>query len=414
MTAKHAIVIGGGIAGGATARALAERGLQVTLLERRPQIANGASGNPVAMLYPRLSGSETSSAFALAAYQFSLQRYHALKLHQDVFNACGMLQLGFNEKERARIHNVAAQGYPNTLLQRLNADEATAIAGIPITHEALYFPQAAWVQPQALCEQLTQHKNISVLTLIKVIKLMKLKHKFEIKTEHEQVFHADIVVVASAGDSHQLLPEIKLQTKSVRGQVSLVTPSAESRSLRCIVCSDGYFSPAVRTASGPEAHCVGATFENLESTTDNDHANSLSDQDHEANLDKLNDISPSIFKGLQNPICGGRASIRCTAVDYWPIAGQLLDGAALQRNPPRPHAPVSSLPWIKGLYINVAHGSKGFITAPLCAEMIASHATGGELPISTQLAGLLNPNRFLLKQYGLKQLAKRISVPSES
>ena len=63
MTANTAIVIGGGIAGCSTAYALAQRGIKVTLLERNTAIASEASGNPQAMLYPRLSGDDTASQF---------------------------------------------------------------------------------------------------------------------------------------------------------------------------------------------------------------------------------------------------------------------------------------------------------------------------------------------------------------
>ncbi|NOS97308.1 MAG: FAD-dependent oxidoreductase, partial [Methylotenera sp.] len=66
MLLKTAIIIGGGIAGCATAHALAIRGIQVTLFERNATIANEASGNPQAMLYPRISGDDDASQFALA------------------------------------------------------------------------------------------------------------------------------------------------------------------------------------------------------------------------------------------------------------------------------------------------------------------------------------------------------------
>ena len=68
-----AIVIGGGIAGCSTAYALANRGIAVTLIERHDKLASEASGNPLAMLYPKLSINPTmQSALALQGFEFTL------------------------------------------------------------------------------------------------------------------------------------------------------------------------------------------------------------------------------------------------------------------------------------------------------------------------------------------------------
>ena len=62
---KTAIVIGAGIAGCASAYALAQRGWQVTLLERHQDIAQEASGNPRGVLYPRLASHSTAQDLSL-------------------------------------------------------------------------------------------------------------------------------------------------------------------------------------------------------------------------------------------------------------------------------------------------------------------------------------------------------------
>ena len=413
MSAKNAIVIGGGIAGCSTAYTLAQRGLKVTLLERNAHIANEASGNPLAMLYPRLSSNDLGSEFALAAYVHSLRLYQSLDLPAADFDCCGMLQLGFNPKESARIQKVAAQGHASRIVQYVDRIQASELAGINIEHDALYFPDAAWVNPQQLCRRLVQHENISIVTDENVFNLRKVNDLFEVLSNQNGMRTADIVIIANANNARQLCPDMPLNMQAVRGQVSLAGATDASRSLQKIVCSDGYLSPAAYPNNAERIHCLGATFSNIAADGDAQDELIVEDQDHQANLDKLHNISGSLYAELKNNIIAGRVSLRCTAMDYWPMAGRLLDAVKLKSAPPRANANVNSLPWINGLYMNIAHGSKGFTTAPLCAELIACMVGGQALPVHDQIAGMLNPGRFQLKQMGLKRLAKMVTDLSQ-
>lgn len=405
MKVKHAVVIGAGIAGCSTAYALAQQGLQVTLIERNSSIASEASGNPLAMLYPRLSGDNASSQFALEAYLFSLNLYSSLALSPEDFNTCGLLQLAFNARELARIKKVAKQNHPHHILKTLNANEASGIAGIQIIHNALYFPGAAYVNPKSLCSRLVEHKNISLITLENINKLLKINNLFEIYNNDQLISSADIVVLANAHAVQELLDDnlgSEMQLASVRGQVSLLNSTAESNKLQSIICGDGYLSPTVK-----DQHCLGATFTPKNTTMD------ISMADHSDNLVKLMHISPDLAQNLDQKIIGGRVSMRCTTNDYFPLTGELLDGAVLAACLPRPSAKPSSLTWNKGLYINVGHGTKGFTTAPLCAAILAQAICKKIPPIPLELSALLNPNRFLLRTFGLKRLAKSLPISSD-
>jgi tRNA 5-methylaminomethyl-2-thiouridine biosynthesis bifunctional protein len=275
MTPKTAIIIGAGIAGCSTAYALAKRGVQVTLLERHAEIASEASGNPQAMLYPRINGDDAASQFALDSYLYSLAFFKSLNLEPADINVCGMLQLGFNPRELARIQKVAAKNYAEDIVQYINSDEASKIAGIDLMHDALYFKGAAWVNPQQICKRLTLHENISINTLTKVDSLLKNIDLFEIFSSENLIAKANIVIIANANEAQNLGIDLHLKTQSVRGQISIVEATNKSNQLKTIICSDGYLSPAINNQ-----HCLGATFsvDNLESALD--------EEDHQANLFK--------------------------------------------------------------------------------------------------------------------------------
>jgi len=392
---KTAIIIGGGIAGCSTAYALATRGIKVTLFERHAEVASEASGNPQAMLYPRISGEDAASQFALDSYLYSLEFFKTLELNPVDFNVCGMLQLGFNPRELARIQKVAALNHADNILKYVGANEASNLAGIDLTHDALYFPKAAWVNPQQLCQYLIAHENISVKTLTNVNNILKNNDLFEIYSEEKLIEKADIAIIANANEAQNLGYNLYLKTQAVRGQVSILEATNISQKIKAIICSDGYLSPADNGQ-----HCLGATF----SVDNMDDA--LDEEDHLANLFKLKSFSLPLLENLKENIKGGRVSFRCTSFDYFPLVGELLDNNLLKAKPPRPNAQSDSLPWIKGLYINVAHGSRGFTSAPFCAELLAQIICHEPLTMNIELACLVNPNRFALRKLGLKRLAK--------
>jgi tRNA 5-methylaminomethyl-2-thiouridine biosynthesis bifunctional protein len=387
-----AIVIGGGIAGCSAAYALAKRDIKVTLIERHAKLASEASGNPLAALYPKLGLNHSlANALTLRGFEFTLQLLQSLPTESTIctenplFEACGQIQLGFNEREQSK-QVVLANLYQ---LPLLSADEASGKAGIPLKTGGLFLPQAGWVKPVALCEALCSEPNISICHTTEALNIQKQANLWRVLGSNKNAFEADIVVICNANDIKQFKQCTSAEITPVRGQINAFKQT--------LICSDHYLSPAV-----DGWHVIGTTY------APNDMNANISDADTRENLNALRAMSASINQNIDIGTIQARVAWRSQTRDYMPLAGQLIDEEKLRKAPPRYNANPADLPWLEGLFVNAGHGSKGMITAPICAELIANLATKNTPNTSLELASKLNPSRFLLRELGLKKLANTL------
>ena len=388
------IIIGGGIAGCSSAFALAKRGIEVMLIERHEKLALEASGNPLAMLYPKLSTKPSiQSRLALQGFEFTLNLLQNLPTSHQFFDACGQIQLAFNTREQANQAAIST----SSKWQLLSAVEASEMAGIALKMGGLYLPQAGWVKPAALCEALCSSALISRKTITQALKIEKVANDWRVFDAQHNRFDADIVVICNANDIKQFQQCSSIKITSVRGQVNFFEANELSKNVSTIICSDHSLSPAV-----DGTHSIGTSY------APNDTNPEISNADTRENLNALRAIAPEIYQNIDQNFVQGRVAWRSATTDYMPLAGQLLDDEKLRAKLPRYNANPADLPWLQGLYVNAGHGSKGMITAPLCGELIACLASNNALPMAAILASKLNPSRFLLKELGLKQLASSL------
>lgn len=399
-THKRAIVIGGGIAGTSSARALAVRGWQVTLLERHADIAQEASGNQIGVLYPRLTGQDIALGnLAQHGFIHSHRLLRQLTLPSHEYGECGLLQLAFDVRERQRCEAVASRQLPPELVQNLTPDEAGRLAGIPLRHHAIFLPAAGWVNPAAFCRALADHPNIRLATSTAATSLQKLDGVWRAMDQGMVAAEGSLVILAGAVGSNAFPQTAHLPLQPVRGQISFAPADDYSRQLQTVVCADGYISPPVEGVHG-----LGATFSAEDSSPD------VRDSDHLENLSALKTISPELHRHLAQQPMQGRVAFRAVTPDYLPMTGPVLDAGALTSKPPRHTADPATLPWLDGLYVNTGHGSKGLIYAPYCAEMLASAISHEPVPSEAKLLAALDPNRFLLRKLGLKRLVQGLAV----
>ncbi len=362
-----AIVIGGGIAGCAAAHALARRGIAVTLIERAPQLATAASGNPRGILHARFGTSPNPlHRFVLASYGHALSLLDETVPVDGVNRAeCGLLQLTCNEVEAKRIARLAELEWPAHLLQFVDAPQASRLAGVEMSYGGLWFPAGGWVVPPKVCAALANDVHITQRLEHDVETLEKTETGWRV-TGHDAQGNgwnaeADVVLVCCAHAAKKLAPFAHFPLTPVRGQITVVPKTAVSRASQSVVCGDGYCAPAV-----DGVHVMGAThaFE--------DESTEVRAADHAENLSKLAEYAPHLRQALgevEADDLGGRASVRCSSPGAMPLVGKVQ----------------------QGLYCSLAHGTRGLLSAGLAGEVLAAQICGQLPPLPAYILVALDP-----------------------
>lgn len=394
---KHALIIGGGLAGTTVCAALANRNWHVTVIDRHSTLAAEASGNANAILMPRLSVDHDRQAqLTLQGYFYSLRYLHKLETNtkENLWHPCGVIQIPRDQAQWQRMQTITSQEkLPDKLLQTVSKQEASDLCGCSLAHAGWYFPSAGWVVPKLMCDAiLKQHENI------------KFKSGEEIAAleNHNGIWHAlnndgtivekaDVVIIANALSAANLEQTHWCKLYPKRGQITLIPEHASNIQPKKIICADAYITPLL------DHHLVaGASF------ISNDTEIDIRAEEHRQNLQKIQNIIPG-FLPPQADSLNGRAAIRAASADRLPIVGPVAKAksfkqnfikAALGANNIRYSAPE----YFDGLYIASGFGSRGMAWIPICAEALACIINNEPKPLSQSLSNAIHPNRILMKQ----------------
>lgn len=389
---QSALVIGAGLAGSFIARSLAERGIAVTVLERN-HVATGGSSNLQGLTYTRLSHRFAPlSDFSIAAYDFATRMYQQGLRSRALVDGCdagggGYLQLGTDPKTLDALRLVLAD--PEDPMQLLNANQASHTAGIRIDHEAIYFPDALWLNPPAICRERLAHPRIRVIEECGDVSLTSTQQSWHAHWAGDHQLSADIAVLATAAGLKRSPYTSWLPLQAIRGQVSHIKATDASAHLRTSICHTGYLPMARQSV-----HCLGATY------GPNDEGLDEREEDHHANVSTAINWLPTLgFDAISKPV-SGHVALRCTTADYLPVAGPVADLTAFNRQYEelrhRKTAVISHhCPVVAGLWVMGGLGSRGLTAAPLAAEVVAGQICNEPPVLPRYLQQAISPNRFL-------------------
>jgi tRNA 5-methylaminomethyl-2-thiouridine biosynthesis bifunctional protein len=325
-------VIGAGIAGAATARALRVLGVEPLVIDARAPGA-GASGAAAALVTPRLDAGLGDGA-ELAARAFA----RAVGLYGEIDGA------------------VTARGVDRPFRQPRDAERFAKIAasdlferGDFVVADALVMTTAVAIVPsRILAAWLGAATTASVAALAATATGWRLQD-----AAGAAIAEVDAVIVAAGIDSGQLAAGLSLNP--VRGQLSVARGQAGEA-----VEWGGYMAPS------PEGLVFGATHDRGDLGLD------VRSGDHARNLAALAEVRPALAAALAKTDLQGRVAIRAATPDHMPLAGEIAPG----------------------LFVLTGLGGRGFGFAPLLAEHVAALVAGAASPLPARLRRLVDPRRF--------------------
>jgi len=385
---RHAVVIGAGLAGCASAWALAEQGWTSTVLDRHAQPAQEASGNAGGLFHGVVHPHDGTHARLHRAAAMEAQRavQQAISARGALGSAGGLLRLETSGRDASSMREMLAQqGLPIDFVQALDAYEASILCDLPIAHPAWFYPGGGWVNPPALARAFVERAGgmATFRASTPVDSLCRADGRWQLlATDGALIEQADVVVLANAYDALRLLGHPPWPVQRVRGQVSML-PSHQLRLPRIPVAGSGYLLPEVDGLA-----LFGATVQ----AGDDDP--SVRDADHSANLEQLARlIGVSPEQRLEDVL--GRTAWRCVTDDRLPIIGAVPDPSALASSG-RPEK-ARFAPRIPGLFVFTALGSRGITWSALGAQVLASAVTGAPSPVESSLLDAVDPARFIAR-----------------
>ena len=395
---KNILIIGAGVAGCSLAHFLANSDWDVTLIESKDNIAQGGSGNPVAAIYPKfMLNDEAYNDFMLRSFRFTTDWISQFGLNKEDFRFDGAIEILEETYTKKLEINLSKKITSKEDFFSLINKSILSKYSIERNSSGFLFHQGGWINPIALCKQLTNHSNIKIITHQKIKSIEKLIDGWTLKTEDKKTLNSSHVAICNAYSVNQFDLTQHLYTDAFRGQVNWITSTSFSMP-PIVTCDEGYLAPLIH-----DKHVFGATY------AMNDFFKDLRTSDTKKNIASIKGIHRKFYNYCETQkSIPGRVAWRASTKDRKPYVGQVFDNQLFKKMRVRELARADQLPWLKNLYIASGFGSRGFTFAPYCASVLANLINGHLSQEDKETLNYTNPERYRLKKMSLKKVASQI------
>lgn len=389
---RDAVIIGGGLAGCATAGALADLGWRCEVLDRHASPAQEASGNPGGLFHGIVNPQDGAHARFNRAAALHLQALlPQLRQRYPIsggFDGLLRLQAPLPTEAAALAamrHAIDATGLPAEYVQAVGTAQARRLSGLPLSGPAWHYPGGGWLRPGDLARAWTEGQpGVQWRGGIAVDALRPVEDGWQVLDRHGAVLaQASVVVLANANDAGRLLALRHWPLSAVRGQTTLLPRDAAGlRAPLMPVAGAGYVLPA----HDGQVLCGATTLHH-----DDDATVRLADHLHNlAQLERLTGTRPAADPAQLQ----GRVGWRCVADDRLPVIGPVPDESALATPGQRLDHP-RFVPRRAGLYVYTGLGSRGITWSALGARVLAAWVAGTPCPVGADLRDAIDAARFV-------------------
>ena len=344
---KKIAVVGSGIAGCSTAYHLAKNGHDVELFEINEEISSGASGNPLAALYPRFNLNELPINTLNLSSFFYADRFFK-SLNSEAYFRTGIAFLNHDKRTEKWIEK----------LKMLNRDDLFVFSDEKNAtgyenFKGVIFNHGGYLDPEKINKCLLKNKNISVNKKYEFKSFDSTPSSVTLHFQDSKELTFDYLVLAHGAGLINFSNYLALSKGQLAG-------AKISDSIHMPINSNGYILPLK-----DGVNWIGSSYENQFQNM-NINKNKLQEM-VEFQSDQFN------LKNPQNEP-DSKAQIRVISKDKLPLTGQYNDN--------------------KNVFLLGGLGSIGFCYGPILGDHIASLISNNVSPLEKIIADSLEPNRF--------------------
>lgn len=387
-------IAGGGVASFFIAYSLLKRGKKVTLYCADQKLGQNASSNQQAIVYPQLSDDDARNIeFYYQAFNYAKNCFDKLSTKfQFEKSWCGVALLGYDQKSHNRLEKISQLSQANDLINWCDDAELTKILGVTVANSGIFISKAGWINAY---EFITNGFKFLQKLGLKIV----LDHKIENfsfknnKVYWGENFSADCVILANSFALKDCEFTKEIPIYPIAGQVSCVKKPIVQ--LKAVLCFDGYIAPV----NSNNYQALGATHQRNISQIE---FSALAEQQNLNNLQK--NIAQNWTQAVQLDVNKARVDIRSNFRDRMPVVGQAPNFAKqikqfynvklkLQRQ-----QEITKAENFNNLFMLAGLGSRGFTTAPILGELLASLICKEPLIFGVDICKALHPARSWLRK----------------